>query len=273
MFFDSTDKAYQAQLDRIIDAPLVGRFQVGKVGKSLIDAGLIEKTLESIEPFVTLEPNTIDENFRREKIWFYPYEALRELLINALTHRDWSRFVDVDITGYRDRLEIISPGALPNSMTVEKMLAGQRSARNHIIVEVLRDYGYVDARGMGVRTKVIPALKAGGVQALFDAADDYVKVVVGKVSGKTPESVAKVSVKAAQIADRSSVKATIRVGKTSGKILTAIRDKAKITIPELADLVGVTQRSVERHLRKLQQEGVLKRVGGRKHGYWEVAER
>ena len=57
-------------------------------------------------------------------------------------------------------------------MTVEKMLTGQRSARNHIVVEVLRDYGYVDARGMGVRTKVIPALKAGGAQSLFDATDD-----------------------------------------------------------------------------------------------------
>jgi ATP-dependent DNA helicase RecG len=273
MFFDSTDKAYQAQLDRIIDAPLVGRFQVGKAGKSLIDAGLIEKTLEAIEPFVTLEPNTIDENFRREKIWFYPYEALRELLINALTHRDWSRFVDVDITGYRDRLEIISPGALPNSMTVEKMLAGQRSARNHIIVEVLRDYGYVDARGMGVRTKVIPALKAGGVQFLFDAADDYVKVVVGKTSVKTAGSTTKVSVKRARSVGKASDKATSHVGKTSGKILAAIRDKAEITIPELADIVGVTQRSVERNLQKLQREGLLKRVGGRKHGYWEVAER
>jgi len=272
MFFDSTDKAYQAQLDRIIDAPLVGRFQVGRAEKLLIDAGLIEKILEAMKPFVTLEPNTIDENFRREKIWFYPYEALRELLVNALAHRDWSRFVDVEIAGYRDRLEIISPGALPNTMTVEKMLAGQRSARNHIIVEVLRDYGYVDARGMGVRTKVIPALKAGGAQSLFDVTDDYVKVVVGKTSGKLFESVGKVSVKPIQIVKKTSVKTAVRVGKTSGKILAEIRDKAEITIPELANLVGVTQRSVERHLRKLQQEGALKRIGGRKLGYWEVAE-
>ncbi|MBC2710902.1 MAG: winged helix-turn-helix transcriptional regulator, partial [Desulfosarcina sp.] len=273
MFFDSTDKAYQAQLDRIIDAPMVGRFQVGKAGKSLIDAGLIEKTLETMEPFVTLEPNTLDDNFRRGKIWFYPYEALRELLINALAHRDWSRFVDVEIAGYRDRLEIISPGALPNSMTVEKMLAGQRSARNHIVVEVLRDYGYVDARGMGIRTKVIPALKADGVQSLFDATDDYVKVVVGKAPRKTTESTIKSSGKRVKSVGKTSVKAASRVGKTSGKILAAIGGKAEITIPELADLVGVTQRSVERHLRKLRQEGVLKRVGGRKHGYWEVAKR
>ena len=272
MFFDSTDKMYQAQLDRTVDAPLVGRFQVRKAGKSLIDAGLIEKSLEAMEPFLTMEPDTIDENFRREKIWLYPYEALRELMINALAHRDWSRFVDVEITGYRDRLEMISPGALPNSMTVEKMLAGQRSARNHIIVEVLRDYGYVDARGMGIRTKVVPALKERGVPPLFQATDDYVKVIIGKTSGKTPENMAKTSVKSIIDVGKVSVKPTAHVGKTSEKILAVIRDRGEITIPELADLVGITPRSVERHIRNLRQEGHIKRVGGRKHGYWEVSE-
>jgi ATP-dependent DNA helicase RecG len=182
MFFNALDKIYQAQLDKIVDAPLVGRFQVGKTGKSLIDAGLIEKALELIEPFVTMEPDTIDEHFRREKTWLYPFEALRELLINALAHRDWTRFVDVEVAGYLDRLEITSPGSLPASMTVEKMLAGQRSARNHIIVEVLRDYGYVDARGMGIRAKVVPALKAKGAQWQVEAADDYVKTSVGKAA-------------------------------------------------------------------------------------------
>jgi ATP-dependent DNA helicase RecG len=80
----------------IIDAPLVGRSQVGK---ALIGAGLIEKTIDAFEPFVTSQPNTVDENFRREKIWLYPYEGLPELLVNALAHRDWSRFVDVEIAG------------------------------------------------------------------------------------------------------------------------------------------------------------------------------
>jgi ATP-dependent DNA helicase RecG len=179
MFFDALDKQYQALLDKVVDGPLVGRFRVGKAGKDLIDPGLIEKSLETMEPFITREPNEIDENFRRPKKWLYPRDAIRELLVNALAHRDWTRFVDVEISGYRDRLEIISPGALPNSMTVEKMLAGQRSARNSILAEVLRDYGYVDARGMGVRTKVVPALRAGGLLASFDATEDYLKTVVG----------------------------------------------------------------------------------------------
>jgi len=65
-------------------------------------------------------------------------------------------------------------------MTIEKMIAGQRSARNPIIVEVLRDFGYVDARGMGVRTKVIPLMKANGLEPVFEASDDYVKTVLGR---------------------------------------------------------------------------------------------
>ncbi len=179
LFFDALDKIYQAQLDKVVDAPLVGRFQVGKTSKNLIDGGLIEKSLEAMEPFITREPNQIDENFRREKHWLYPFEAICELLINALAHRDWTRFVEVEIAGYQDRLEITSPGALTNSMTIEKMLAGQRSARNHLIVEVLRDYGYVDARGMGVRTKVIPLMKQlNQTDPMFEATEDYLKTVL-----------------------------------------------------------------------------------------------
>ncbi|MDQ6950854.1 MAG: ATP-binding protein [Mariprofundales bacterium] len=266
MFFDALDKIYQAQMDKVLDGPLVGRFQIGKRGKSLIDAGLIEKSLEMMEPFITLEPNDIDDNFRREKAWLYPLEAIRELLINALVHRDWTRFVDVEITGYLDRLEITSPGALPNAMTVEKMLAGQRSARNHILVEVLRDYGYVDARGMGIRAKVIPALKAKDIHYAFEATEDYTKIIVGKASGNTIIAPRKQAVNGKEHAQmrRESV------GKASGKILDACSKRSTITIPELAALAGITERSVERNIQKLQKNELLRRVGGRKEGHWEV---
>ncbi len=85
---------------------------------------------------------------------------------------------------YADRLEVLSPGALQNSMTIEKVLAGQRSPRNQIIVEVLRDYGYVDARGMSVRNKIVPLmLERNGVRPEFEAAEDYVKVVLPRAAG------------------------------------------------------------------------------------------
>ncbi len=64
-------------------------------------------------------------------------------------------------------------------MTVEKMIAGRRTARNSLIMEVLRDYQYVDARGMGVRTKVIPAMKNfNKTEPLFEATEDYLKTTI-----------------------------------------------------------------------------------------------
>ena len=109
----------------------------------------------------------------------YPPEALREAVVNALAHRDWTRTLDVEVVAYSNRLEVLSPGALQNSMTVEKMLAGQRSPRNTTIVGVLRDYGYVDARGMGVRNKIVPLVRdASGEDPRFEATEDYVRVVL-----------------------------------------------------------------------------------------------
>jgi len=128
----------------------------------------------------------------------------------------------------------------------------------------------VDARGTGIRTKVTPALKERNAQYRIQTTDDYLKVVVGKTAEKTFVKTSKVSVKSVCDVGKESVSPLIRVGKASGKILTAIRDRNDITIPELANLVGVTPRTVERHLKKLQQNGMLKRIGGRKHGHWEV---
>lgn len=157
--FDSEDKEYRALFDEILDAPLVGRWEIKSSEKVLIDPGIIERFIDLIKPFISEESDFIDMNFRRNDRWFYPLEAIREVFINALAHRDWTRFVEIEIVSYANRLEVISPGALPNSMTIEKMIAGQRSPRNPIIMEVLRDYGYVDYRGMGVRTKVIPLMQ------------------------------------------------------------------------------------------------------------------
>jgi ATP-dependent DNA helicase RecG len=180
MAFEGGDKTYQALLDEILDAPLVGRWELDKAGnKQLIDEGLIEKLATILRSFISEEANEIDDSMRRTKIWLYPWDAVREVIINAVAHRDWTRFVDIEVACYSDRLEVVSPGALQNSMTIEKMKAGQRSPRNPIIVEVLRDYGYVDARGMGIRTKVIPLMRRENKsEPLFTATDDFLKTIL-----------------------------------------------------------------------------------------------
>lgn len=180
IIFEGDSMEYKALTDEIIDGPLVGRWTNDEEGnRVLVSHGIIERLSDMVRPFITKEDNGIDDQMRRLTSWIYPWEAIRETIINALVHRDWTRSVDVEVTGYSDRIEINSPGAMQNSMTVEKMIAGQRSPRNPLIVEVMRDYGYVDARGMGVRTKIIPLMKRHNKTApIFEATDDYLKTTL-----------------------------------------------------------------------------------------------
>ena len=188
MAFEGEDKSYKALDDRLIDGPLVALRKVSAGGGSVIaENGLIESLVDAMRPFLSEDAAEVDASMRRERRWLYPVEALREAIVNALAHRDWTRYEEIEIARYADRLEVLSPGALQNSMTVEKMVAGQRSSRNPSIVEVLRDYGYVDARGMGVRNKIIPLLlEHNGTEPEFIATEDHLRLVLrrGRVNAE-----------------------------------------------------------------------------------------
>lgn len=176
MSFQGTDMNYQALDDSVIDGPLVALW-TGDHGQPAADAGLLERLVDRMQPFIALKAEGLEDGLRRAAGSRFAPEALREALLNALVHRDWTRAVEVEVVNYADRLEITSPGALQNSMTVEKMLAGQRSARNPVVMEVMRDYGYVEQRGMGVRRKIVPLTRDfAGSDAAFEASDDFVRV-------------------------------------------------------------------------------------------------
>ncbi len=180
MAFEGGSKSYKALDDRLIDGPCVTLGNASRHGgRSVAGSGLIEGVVGAMRPFVMEESAEMGTSMRREHRWLYPVEVLREAIVNAIAHRDWTRHEEIEIVRYMDRLEVLGPGALQNSMTVEKMIAGQRSPRNPLIVEVLRDYGYVDARGMGVRNKIIPLLReCNGTEPEFVATDDHLRVIM-----------------------------------------------------------------------------------------------
>ena len=266
MVFDADDKQYQARLDVVLDGPMVGRWDFAE-GKTLVDEGIIEKFIRTIEPFISVEADHLEPGtFRREKHWLYPVEALREAVLNALAHRDWTRSVDIEITRYNDRLEIVSPGALPNSMDVAKMKAGRRTPRNSLVLEVLRDYGYVDARGMGVRTKIIPLTRQlTGRDPVFEATEDYLKTVfpAGNAPGNAPEK-EKMPLKNGNVSLEAPKNPFQR------RILELIRGNPQITYDVLAKETGRDRKTVRRHIAILKEKGLLKRIGPAKGGYWEI---
>ena len=179
MSFQGTELSYKAELDTVVKGSMVARYRMIRGKRELVDDGLIEKLSSILSPFISEESDTINDKMTREKLWYYPWEAIREAVVNALVHRDWTRSVDVEICNFADRIEIKSPGRLHNSMTIEKMKAGQRSPRNPVIVEIMKDFNYTDARGMGIRTKLIPLMRDhNGCEPVFAVTEDYLKVTL-----------------------------------------------------------------------------------------------
>ncbi|MCZ2111803.1 MAG: hypothetical protein LC118_19970 [Dehalococcoidia bacterium] len=126
----------------------------------MTEAGVIEQALDFVRRNTAVEAS-VDEGGQRQERWEYPLDSVRETVVNAVAHRDYTIAVtDIELSLYSDRLEVISPGRLPNTVTVEKMRAGYRASRNELIKEVLRDYRYVEATGLGVPRKIIEGMRA-----------------------------------------------------------------------------------------------------------------
>jgi ATP-dependent DNA helicase RecG len=92
----------------------------------------------------------IRHTMAREENFEYPLEAARELVVNAVAHRDYSISGDgIRLFIFRDHMEITSPGGLPGPVTIDN-IKDERFSRNPAIVQVLSDMGFIERLGYGV---------------------------------------------------------------------------------------------------------------------------
>ena len=93
----------------------------------------------------------------------YPFEAVRELMVNAVAHRDYNLQGDcIHLNIFSDRLEVTSPGELPGPVTLKNLLDA-RFSRNAVIVQVLADLGFVERLGYGLE-RVVNLMGENGLQ-------------------------------------------------------------------------------------------------------------
>ncbi len=129
-------------------------------------AGTLPDQLRQAEIFVS-------ENLQRvvhlvgmahQEILAYPMEAVRELLVNAVAHRDYNLQGDlIHLNVFSDRLEVHSPGRLPGPVTLENLLEA-RFSRNPVIVQVLADMGFIERLGYGL-DRVMRVMRQSGLPA------------------------------------------------------------------------------------------------------------
>lgn len=172
-----TEKEYEAKERCTLRGPIL-RLQ-GSDG-TLLEPGLVEQAMDFIRR--NIETVKLADDVRREDHWEFPPEAIRETIVNAIVHRDYHLSgTDIEISIYADRLEVVSPGRLANGVTPERMRIGCRTARNEVLKEVMRDYGYMEHMGMGVRRKIVRGMKEhNGTAPDLVAEDEQFTVVLWK---------------------------------------------------------------------------------------------
>ena len=150
--FPGVDKDYAARERVSLRGPMT---PLMNAAGELVETGLVEQCFDFVRRNTGVRA-VFQNDVRREDVPVYPSDAIRESVVNALVHRDYLlSAMDIELSVYSDRMEVISPGRLPNGITLDRMRTGCRASRNQLIRDVMRDYGYVEHMGLGVPRKII----------------------------------------------------------------------------------------------------------------------
>lgn len=208
---------------------------------------------------------------REEMVNNYPYNAIRELLLNACMHRDLQSNTPLRFYEYADHLEILNPGGLYGNARPENF-PSVNDYRNPLVASAMKTMGYVNMFNRGVGQVQTDLKENKNKPALFDVSlITAFKVNVlstfddtqSDTQGVPQESTGKSTVK-------STVKSTLKG--TKKKIIEIMADDSTVTIPQIAEQLKLHPRGIEKHVKQLQEQGFIKRIGGDKGGHWEIVE-
>lgn len=137
---------------------------------------LVEKITEKI--LLRLATPSKIEGLKREEKIPLPRKVLREALVNAVIHRDYSLPSKIRVFQFDNRLEVFSPGGLPNSVTIEKMKVSYSIHRNPLIVKFMENLRYLDGLGRGVPMIFREMKKLSAPTPEIIADDSQVKLII-----------------------------------------------------------------------------------------------
>jgi ATP-dependent DNA helicase RecG len=185
-----------------------------------------------------------------------PRIVFEELIVNALVHRDYLVSAPIRLFLYDDRVEITSPGHLPNNLTVESIRAGIANIRNPVIVSVASK-GLLPYHGLG-----------SGIRRAI-AAWREIEFVDDRERNQFCAVVRRPAWQGDAVAEPTR---TLRPGRAEpgDELLKILRVRPYANYDELAEYLGVSVATVKRRLQSLKQDGRVRRVGSRKTGHWEV---
>jgi len=239
-----------------------GRFKGAKVTDGFIDMKVIEGTayeqVDEVEKFVLrnickaawIAPGQIE----REEKWEYPPDAIREAITNAVVHRDYFSTANVQVRIFDDRIEVWSPGYLPEGLTIEDLKGIHESKpRNILLAKLFFLIKYIEQWGTGTNKIIEESLKHGLPEPEFkEIAGSF--VVIFRKAKLTEEFLGELHLNERQ---RNAVE--------------YLKKHRRITSKEYAELFRIPTRTARYDIKELVDKGILTQKGeSKKTTYYEL---
>ncbi|WP_052300879.1 ATP-binding protein [Methanoplanus limicola] len=204
-----------------------------------------------------------------KRLW--DHVAVREAIINALIHNDYSNGVPPKFEIFDDRLEITSAGGTILGINEDEFFDGFSNPRNQELMRIFKDLDMVEQLGSGM-----PRILKAYPKECFRFTQNFLRITFPM----SPDAI-----KLLNAEDEAATKAVITDDasgseKSSEKsseykidhLIGLMSENPNITTYEIADELNISTRMVEKYLSQLKEKGIIVRIGGRKTGHWEVLE-
>lgn len=202
---------------------------------------------------------------QRIERYFVPEEALREALLNALCHKDYSRGIPIQISIYNDKLYIANCGHLPENWTVENLFEKHASQPfNPNIAYVFYLAGFIESWGRGIEKICTVCKKDGVFQPEFTV---YPQDIMIKFSAPEDRIV---RTSTDRVTEKVTERVTEKVTEAENQLLALLMEDPAYTYEALSKKLKVSRKTIGGLIKSLKSKNIICRVGSDTKGYWQI---
>lgn len=210
----------------------------------------------------------------RHDVYEFPEGALRELVTNAVMHRNYAVYgSDIQVALYDDRLEIISPGGLPRGMTIPRMMSGCSRCRNKAIAEAFAYMHVAEKWGLGIPNVMQEFVGHGLAAPEYTDWGNAVKVTVRRIPKKLDAGLEKPDIGDGIDTVNGPVDGPVK-GPVNGpvngpeRLFVIIKLNPGLRKTALAELSGLSARTVKRYVETVLAKRIEFRGAPKTGGYY-----
>lgn len=215
----------------------------------------VEEAYNFVVSLIRVEFSFSEASPQRKNDYEYDLLAVREVIINAIAHRNYSihNNQQIEVGVYDDRIEVKSTGDLMNSRTVEDLVNLRTiGRRNNTLCNIMRELGFIESRGRGMSKIITPKTAWKKAPEFYSGNDFFMVTLYSRHYGMIYRD------------------GEIDLDQTDMEILKVLKHQPTTTQRELSEYLNISRRTLTNRLNKMYSSNVIKKEGSSQQTRYHV---